>query len=212
MRAAESIVDNRERAGVLRRRRQVMALQVRGSGLADEGLRDGDRLIVEPRAKVSDGQTVVAEVNGELTVKRVFRDARGRLRLKPANPELLPLAVPASRLRIVGVLVGIFRRRDSRRTRPVQPRIEVAERTLDLTTHVIDQSLRQAETLAAVRTGAAQARLQELAQSLRTLRDCYVDARTPKMRAALLREAGALVRRVRRFDSERPQEAALGLA
>jgi hypothetical protein len=180
--------------------------------MADEGLRDGDRLVVEPRAKVHDGQTVVAEVKGELTVKRVFRDARGRIRLRPANPELLPLAVPASRFRIIGVLVGIFRRRESRRARPPQPRVDAAERTLDLTTHVIDQSVRQAERLAAARAGSTRARLEDLAQSLRTLRDCYVDARTPKLRAALLREAGALVRRVRRFDSERPQEPAIGLA
>jgi hypothetical protein len=180
--------------------------------MADEGLHDGDRLIVEPRARVTDGQTVVAEINGELTVKRVFRDARGRMRLKPANPEMLPLAVPASRLRIVGVLVGIFRRQESRRARPVPPRIDAAERTLDLTTHVIDQSVRQAEMLAAVLKGATRARLEELAQSLRTLRDCYVDARTPKLRAALLREAGTLVRRVRRFDSERPRDSAVGLA
>jgi repressor LexA len=189
-----------------------MALQVRGSGMADEGLRDGDRLIVERRATAVDGQTVVAEVDGKLTVKRAFRDARGRIRLRPANPEMLPLALSPARHRIIGVLVGISRRQSAGGAGPLRPRIEAAERPLDLTMHVIDQSIRQAETLAAVRSGAARARLQELAQSLCTLRDCYVDARTAKLRAALLREAGALVRRVRQFDSERPQEPALGLA
>jgi hypothetical protein len=63
-----------------------------------------------------------------------------------------------------------------------------------------------------VRNGVVRVRMQELAQSLRTLRDCYLDARTPKLRAALLREAGALVRRVRRFDSERAEDSALSLA
>jgi hypothetical protein len=189
-----------------------LALQVRGSGMTDEGLRDGDRLIVERRPSAADGQTVVAEVDGKLTVKRVFRDARGRIRLKPANPAMLPLAVSPSRHRIIGVLVGISRRQSAGRARPVPPRIEVAERPLDLTTHVIDQSVHQAETLAAVRNGVVRVRMQELAQSLRTLRDCYLDARTPKLRAALLREAQALVRRVRRFDSERAEDPALSLA
>ena len=214
MRAAKSreLAETTERAGVVWGGRKVMALQVRGSGMVDEGLHDGDRLIVEPRTRVADGQTVVAEVDGKLTVKRVFRDGRGRMRLKPANPEMLPLTVPVSRFRIVGALVGVFRRHDARRAQKVQPSLDAVERTLDVTTQVIDQSVRQAETVAAVRSGAARARFEGLAQSLRTLRECYVDAKTPKLRAALLREAGTLVRRVRRFDSERPQNSALGLA
>jgi len=153
--------------------------------MVDEGLRDGDRLIVKPRTRVADGQTVVAEVDGKLTVKRVFRDGRGRMRLKPANPEMLPLTVPVSRFRIVGVLVGVFRRHEARGAQRVQPSLDAVERTLDAMTQVIDQSVRQAETVAAVRSGAARARFEGLAQSLRTLRDCYVDARTPKLRAAL---------------------------
>jgi hypothetical protein len=212
MRAAESSDDRRERTGIVPGRQKVLALQVRGSGMADEGLRDGDRLIVERRSKAADGQTVVAEVDGKLTVKRVFRDARGRIRLRPANPEMLPLAVSPSRHRIIGVLVGISRRQSVGGGRPERPHTDTAERTLDLPTHVIDQSLGQAEHMAAARSGVARARLQELAQSLRTLRDCYLDARTPKLRAALLREAGAVVRRMRRFDGERPQDPALSLA
>jgi Peptidase S24-like len=196
--------------------RKVVALKVRGTTMVDEGLHDGDHLIVEPRDTASDGQTVVAEVDGELTVKRVFHETDGRLRLKPANSELLPLAVTGRRVRIVGTLVGVFRRQGFPKMRrapgPRPPRVEGDERTLDLTLRVIDQSVQQAETLAASRSGAVQARLRELAQGLRTLRDCYVDTRTPKLREALLREAGTLVRRVRRFDAERRRDASLGSA
>jgi hypothetical protein len=196
--------------------RRVLALKVRGTAMVDEGLRDGDHLIVEPRDTASDGQTVVAEVDGELTVKRVFHESDGRLRLKPANPEMLPLAVAATRVRIVGTLVGVFRRQGFPTVRgagaPRPPRVEGDERTLDLTLRVIEQSVQQAETLSASRSGAVRARLQELAQGLRTLRDCYLDTRTPKLREALLRAAGTLVRRVRRFDAERRRDASPGWA
>src|SRR5581483_1163220 len=44
--------------------RKVFALRVRGTSMIDEGIRDGDHLIVEPRERADDGQTVVAEVDG----------------------------------------------------------------------------------------------------------------------------------------------------
>src|SRR5262249_37220441 len=61
----------------------------------------------------------------------------------------------------------------------------------------------QAEALAAARRGRVRARLHELAQSLRSLRDCYLDTKVPRLREALLREAGDIIRRLRRFDAER---------
>src|SRR4029077_11615679 len=91
--------------------RNVFALRVRGTSMIDEGIRDGDYLIVEPRETAESGQTVVAEVDGGVTVKRLFREKTGRLRLQPANPEMLPLVVPAERVRIVGAVIGVFRRR-----------------------------------------------------------------------------------------------------
>src|SRR5438093_8166670 len=74
--------------------RKVFALRVRGTSMIDEGIRDGDYLIVEPRDGFDNGQTVVAEVDGGVTVKRLFREAEGRVRLQPANTEMLALVVP----------------------------------------------------------------------------------------------------------------------
>src|SRR5437867_11126649 len=81
--------------------RKVFALRVRGTSMIDEGIRDGDYLIVEPRDGFDDGQTVVAEVDGGVTVKRLFREKGGGLRLQPANAEMLALVVPADHARIV---------------------------------------------------------------------------------------------------------------
>ena len=77
--------------------RTVFALRARGSSMIDEGIRDGDYLIVEPRETAEVGQTVVAEVDGGVTVKRLCRETDGRLRLQPANPDMLPLVVAPAR-------------------------------------------------------------------------------------------------------------------
>src|SRR5438094_9432218 len=53
--------------------RTVFALRARGSSMSDEGIRDGDYLIVEPRETAEVGQTVVAEVAGCVPVKRRCR-------------------------------------------------------------------------------------------------------------------------------------------
>ena len=186
--------------------RRVFALRVRGASMIDEGIHDGDYLIVEPRETAEYGQTVVAEVDGCVTVKRLYQERDGQVRLQPANPEMLPLVVPATRVRVVGAVVGVFRRQGFRPPaagRPRPPRPARDARTLDLTLRVIEQSVADAEALATVRRGRTATRLRELAQALRSLRDCYLDTTVPRLRAALLREAGDIVRQLRRFDAER---------
>ena len=181
--------------------RNVFALRVRGTSMIDEGIRDGDYLIVEPRERADNGQTVVAEVDGAVTVKRVFRERGGRIRLQPANAEMLPLVVPAQRVRIVGAVVGVFRRQGFR-PRPPRPRSRPAPvdgRTFDLTLHVLEQRLQDADAIA--RTHRSE-QATDLARSLRSLRDCYLATDVPRLRAALLREAGDVIRRLRRFDVE----------
>src|SRR5207247_1113170 len=76
-------------------------------------------------------------------------------------------------------------------------------RTLDWTLRVIEQRVGEAEALAAARTQRSGARLRELARNLRALRDCYLETTAPRLRAALLREAGEIIRRLGRFGAER---------
>jgi peptidase S24-like protein len=184
--------------------RKVFALRVRGTSMIDEGIRDGDYLIVEPRETADSGQMVVAEVDGGVTVKRLVCERGGRIRLQPANPEMLALVVPADQVRVIGAVVGVFRRHGFRAPRP-RPAPSPARdaRTLDLTLRVIEQSVGDAEAMAAARTGRSAERLREIARALCSLRDCYLETRVPRLREALLREAGDLVRQLRRFDAER---------
>src|SRR5439155_9928583 len=125
--------------------RRVFALRVRGTSMIDEGIRDGDYLIVEPHETATStqmvGQMVVAEVDGGVTVKRLVREKGGRIRLQPANPEMLALVVPAEHVRVIGAVVGVFRRHGFRapRARAALPPARDS-RTLDLTLRVIEQS------------------------------------------------------------------------
>src|SRR5439155_836901 len=68
---------------------------------------------------------------------------------------------------------------------------------------LIEQRVGEAEAPAAARTQRSGARLRELARNLRALRDCYLETTAPRLRAALLREAGEIIRRLGRFGAER---------
>ena len=91
------------------------ALRVRGTSMIDDGIHDGDLVIVERREQADDGELVVAIVPGEemeeATLKKLFRekkDGRDVYRLQPSNEALEPLIVDQVEIR--GVVVGVVRR------------------------------------------------------------------------------------------------------
>ena len=88
---------------------ETFALKVNGDALIEEGIRDGDYVIVERHGKARNGQTVVALIDGrKATVKSVFlRD--GQVRLVPAGKSLKPLNLPADRVRVIGVVLSVLR-------------------------------------------------------------------------------------------------------
>jgi repressor LexA len=91
------------------RRDSTFCLRVKGQSMVDEGIRDGDYIIVESRDAANQGETVVALIGGEATVKKYFRENDGRVRLQPANPTMDPIYVDEENLRIRGVVVGLMR-------------------------------------------------------------------------------------------------------
>ncbi len=91
-------------------RRRTYALEVQGDSMIDEGIRDGDYVVIEERGSAENGETVIALLpGGEVTLKRYFREGKV-IRLQPANDNLKPLMVPERDLRIQGVVIGVVRK------------------------------------------------------------------------------------------------------
>jgi SOS regulatory protein LexA len=59
-------------------------LRVQGESMIDAAILDGDLIVVSPQPDATNGEIVVALVDGEATVKRFYREA-GRIRLQPEN-------------------------------------------------------------------------------------------------------------------------------
>jgi repressor LexA len=92
-------------------RQETYVLQVRGDSMIEEQIRDGDYVIVENRQSARDGEMVIALLDGEnATLKKLYREGGGRVRLQPANAALSPIYVDQSRLRVQGVVIGVLRK------------------------------------------------------------------------------------------------------
>jgi repressor LexA len=92
-------------------RRETYVLQVKGDSMIDEQIRDGDFVIVENRRTARDGEMVIALLDGDsTTLKKMYREGGGRVRLQPANARLKPLFVDQDRLRVQGVVIGVLRK------------------------------------------------------------------------------------------------------
>jgi repressor LexA len=90
------------------RRGEHFALRVRGDSMVEDGIRDGDLLVVQRRENADAGQTVVALVDGEATVKRYYLQGE-KVELRPANERFRPIVADPSSVRVEGVVVGLVR-------------------------------------------------------------------------------------------------------
>ena len=92
-------------------RRDTYVLQVKGDSMIDEQIRDGDYVIVEDRKSARDGEMVIALLGGEnATLKKLFREGGGKVRLQPANARMKPIFVDQDDLKIQGVVIGVLRK------------------------------------------------------------------------------------------------------
>jgi repressor LexA len=88
--------------------REVYALRVRGESMIDDGIHDGDLVLVERRSQARDGEMVVAILpDEEATLKRLYREPGG-YRLQPANKAMQPIHAPEVEVR--GVVIGLVRK------------------------------------------------------------------------------------------------------
>lgn len=87
----------------------TFALRVEGDSMRDEGILDGDYVLVERRETARNGERVVALLpDGETTLKTFFKQNDGTIRLQPANPEFEPIIVKDCKIQ--GIVIGVLRR------------------------------------------------------------------------------------------------------
>jgi SOS regulatory protein LexA len=93
---------------LIERPSKTSLVRVKGDSMIDAGILDGDLAVVEWRTNARPGDTVVAMVDGELTLKILAKDKDGYW-LQPANPAYAPIRA-REKLEISGVMVGLVRK------------------------------------------------------------------------------------------------------
>ncbi len=106
-------------ASLLRQSGEHFVLKVAGSSMIEDGILNGDFVVLRKQSHAENGETVVALLNGqEATIKTYYRRGE-KIELHPANPAFAPIVVQASgksgsseegKFRIEGILVGIVRK------------------------------------------------------------------------------------------------------
>ena len=95
----------------LRKNGSHYVLKVRGQSMIDAHINEGDFVIVNERQNADNGEMVIAMMHGSsATVKKIYRERDGRIRLQPANETMEPIFVHENDISIQGVVVGVLRR------------------------------------------------------------------------------------------------------
>jgi repressor LexA len=84
-------------------------LQVKGDSMKEDGILDGDFIIVRKQPIAQNGETVVALINNEATVKKYYRE-KTHVELRPAHSGMDPIIIKEGNLQIRGRVVGILRK------------------------------------------------------------------------------------------------------
>ncbi len=91
--------------------KRCFVLQVKGSSMINEGIMDGDFVVLKQQETAENGQIVVALIDdGFATLKSFYKEKNGKIRLQPANDNMDPIIVDADSVKVQGVVTGIVRR------------------------------------------------------------------------------------------------------
>jgi repressor LexA len=111
--AEENIVQFLDPGEIFKPAANSFILKVAGDSMVDEGIMDGDFVVVEPASEIADGRIGVVFLNDEATVKKVYI-RRNRIALAPANKtagyKTTYIKKDSGNVRIVGKVTGCFRK------------------------------------------------------------------------------------------------------
>lgn len=105
--AVENLEDTFVLPAAFVRRDGAFMLRVKGDSMVEAAILDGDLIVVDPQPVAQNGEIVVAMLDGEVTVKRFYREA-GRIRLQPENRSMAPIY--ADDVTVVGRVEAVIRR------------------------------------------------------------------------------------------------------
>ncbi len=110
----------------IQKNQEYYALQVKGESMIEEGIFDGDIVVIKKQSSAENGQTVVAIIDdNETTLKKIYRE-KNCFRLQPANQTMLPFY--REEVEIRGVVVKIVRSFKN----DIKPTNQKKLRTIDL--------------------------------------------------------------------------------
>ncbi len=91
--------------------RHSYVLQVKGDSMIEDGIFEGDYVVIQEKEVPSNGEMVVALINGEeATLKRYYKE-KDHIRLQPANDAYKPIIVkPGTPINIQGICIGVIRK------------------------------------------------------------------------------------------------------
>lgn len=85
------------------------ALTVNGQSMIEDGILSGDIIVIKKQNHANNGETVVATIDNEATVKRYYKK-HATIELHPANSSMTPIIIKDGDFQIKGILVGLLRK------------------------------------------------------------------------------------------------------
>jgi len=91
----------------LKKQGDLFALKIKGNSMVEEGILDGDTVILNKQSSANNGEIVAVRMDNDVTLKKFYKE-KTRIRLQPANKKMKPIYT--NKVEIQGKLVGVFRK------------------------------------------------------------------------------------------------------
>lgn len=98
---------------LIRQPESTFVVKVEGQSMVDEGINDNDFILVQEQSHAKNGDIIVASVDNEATVKRIYYSKskeNQKIELRPSNSQMKSFFYEPSQVVIKGIVVGLVRK------------------------------------------------------------------------------------------------------